>query len=378
MNLHVTNDSYGMYPIEIAKRIKASKHSSNNLIVNLSVKSVYKDPLITYLPISVNAFRKYSNSITKLDKIIFHPYNLTAYKFLKVVLDRFPNVNIYWICWSYELYKLPHLETHLFEPFATRYLKKIPLTIESVKFRIKEIIKKGLVASGFHKSPYASFVHSFSLVSYFCSPFYADYLFLKNVSPSANIQYQDFAYLSLNKIMPELSSFHSVGNEIMIGHSALPDANHYEIIQILSAIDLPFSVFLPLVYGDKKYASIIKNEAESKFEKVEVLETKLEMSEYYRRLTQIGWAVLNTKVQQGVGNIIALVWMGVKLFLDKNVSTYIDFKKWGVVLFSIQEDLTFEHLSKKLLPEEVENNRKIILERFNEKRINMDWELLLQ
>ena len=124
MNLHVTNDSYGLYPVEIAKRIKNSANSHNNCFVNLYKKSVHKDSIITYIPETKIAFKNYISKLVQLDKIIFHPYNITAYRFLKITLKKFPDVKVYWMCWSYELYNLPHLTLDLYEPFSATYLKK--------------------------------------------------------------------------------------------------------------------------------------------------------------------------------------------------------------------------------------------------------------
>ena len=61
--------------------------------------------------------------------------------------------------------------------------------------------------------------------------------------------------------MPDLDNFRSKGNKIMIGHSSSPDGNHYEIIQKLMQLILPYPILLPLSYGDKKYGNIIKSEA---------------------------------------------------------------------------------------------------------------------
>jgi hypothetical protein len=378
VNLHVTNDSYGLYPVEIAKRIKSSPDSENNIIVNLYPVSEFKDSLITYIPEKISAYKKYISGLSKVDKVIFHPYNVTAYRFLQELLKKFPGVKVYWMCWSYELYNLPHLTQTLYDVFSTKYLKRQWYSSKNIKRTLRNYYDKTLIAASVKKDYESEMKHAHSLVHYFCSPFYSDYLFLEKVSPGNKIKYLSIAYLSLDKIIPDLSNFRSRGNRIMIGHSASPDGNHYEALARISSINNELPILLPLSYGDKHYGNIIKKEARSMFKNVEILETKMERTAYYEKLTEAGWAVFNTRVQQGVGNIIALIWMGVKVFLDNNTSTYKDFTSWGIHVYSIQEHLNEFELSNKLSFEQVENNRKKILEKFNEETINEGWKFFLR
>lgn len=369
MNLHVTNDSYGLYPIEIAKRIKSSNNRQNNRIVNLYKTSIYKDSIITYIPETSFAFHKYIARLEHLDKIIFHPYNVTGYKFLKIVLKKFPNVKVYWMCWSYELYNLPPLSNTLYDSFSKKYITRKNISFKS----IKNILKKILLAIRLKNDYKIALKQSYSLVHYFCSPFYSDFLFLKTLTTGNSIKYLSIAYLSLNKIIPYLDKSVSKGNKIMIGHSSSPDGNHYEILQTLSTIKNEWFIILPLSYGDKEYGSIIKKEAINKFINVEILENKLERDMYYEKLTEVGYAIFNAKVQQAVGNIIALIWMGAKVFLDNNTSTYKDFLAWGINVYNIQDQLNEYELTNKLSLKQIENNRKKILEKFNEETVSKGW-----
>ena len=377
MNLHVTNDSYGLYPVEIAKRIRNSGTGDNNRIVNLYPTSVYKDSLISYIPEKKAAFIKYIAGLDRLDKIIFHPYNETAYRFLQEAVKKFPGVTVYWMCWSYELYNLPHLLHTLYEPFSAAYLAKRPFSINSLKKIGKGVYINTHTALGLRKDYKARLEHAHSLVHYFCSPFYADYQFLETVTPGNKIQYLPVAYLSLEEIIPNLHTFISTGNKVMIGHSASLEGNHYEVLQKVSEIDASYPVLLPLSYGDIVYGDLIKKEARERFDNVEVLENKLERNAYYQKLTEVGWAIFNSKVQQGVGNIMGLIWMGAKVFLDKDTSTYKDLSAWGIHIFSIQNDLNKYELSNRLSFEQIENNRKKILEKFNGEMISLAWKELL-
>jgi hypothetical protein len=377
MNLHVTNDSHGIFPKEIADRIKQSGNIENNKIVNLSKKSIIRHEIITYISISANAAKKYIDTIDTLDKIIFHPYNYNSYFFLKIALSKFPAVKVYWVCWSYELYNLPHNQHKLYDTFSRNYLKKRLLSKDLLKKEIYKSINHFYQLIGFKKNYKEELEASFPLIHYFCSMLPSDFTFFISMSSNKDIKHIPFGYLSLENMMPGLQDFKTEGNKIMIGHSSSPDGNHYEILQKLSAINADFPIFLPFAYGNKHYGNLIKEFAQRKFNKVEIQQQKVDAIHYYKKLTEIGWAIINVKVQQGLGNIMALIWLGAKVFLDENTSTYKDFLSWGIIVYSIQNDLNKYQLSNKLNHLQIQNNRNKIFERFKENEVSHYWESIL-
>lgn len=377
MNLHVTNDTYGLYTLEIAERIKNSEYYKNNIIVNLSETATLKDESVEYISITELSFKNYINKLQQLNKVVFHPYNFTGYDFLKILLTKFPAIKIYWVCWSYEFYNLPHVVNKLYEPFSLKYIRsKISLSGRSKQFLVNTIINvRGWL--GFKMNYWQKLRHASSLPDYFCTPFPTDFYYLNQIIPKNHLTFEPFAYLSLNKIMPDLNSFGSNGNKIMIGHSSSPDGNHYEVIKEISSINNNYPILLPLSYGDMEYGNLIKKAANSYFKNVEILENKIDRSEYYRKLCEVGWAVINVKVQQGVGNIIGLIWIGAKIFLDKKSSVYIDLFNWGIKIFNIQDHLNKDELESKLSKVEIENNKRIILDNFGEQKVSAYWKKIL-
>ena len=379
MNLHVTNDNYGLYPLEIAKRIKESGKRDNNLMVNLSMESKYKDDFITYIPVSNFSFQKYLEKISSIDKIIFHPYIYDGCRFLKVVKKTFPDVKVYWAIWSYELYSLPPLPRGYFASFSDRYVKKkmgLPERIKGFKI-IGKLILEFCYLTGIKENYVKKLKQSYRQIHFFCSLLPSDFLYFQKVSSNNRTKHLPFAYLSLEEIMPGLNNFSSTGNKIMIGHSSSPSGNQFEILVRLHEINPEFSIFLPLAYGDESYGNIIEKEALKRFSNIDVQRNKLDKELYYKKLTEVGWLIINVKVQQALGNITALIWMGVKVFLDEDTSTYKDFTDWGIIVFSVQQDLNINELSNKLSSNEVEHNKRLILQKCNEKTVSSYWNEIL-
>lgn|GEM_PF-1882803 len=377
MNLHVTNDTYGLYTAEIAERVKNSEYHKNNIIVNLSEQAEIKAALVAYIAGNTTSFQHYIDKLERVDKAIFHPYDLTAYEFLQILLKRFPGIKVYWICWSYEFYNLPHVVNKLYEPFSLQYVKSKTSMTGKVRRSILKSVLHIRGSLGIKKNYWQKLKHSGTLVDYFCSPFPTDFFYLNKIIPPNQIAYLPFAYLSLNKIMPVLDNYSSRGDKIMIGHSASPDGNHYEVIKKISSFKTGHSIILPLVYGDKVYAELIKDVAKAHFKEVEVMETKLDKAAYYQKLCEVGYAVINVKVQQAVGNIMGLIWMGAKVFLDKRSSIYIDFVSWGIHVFNIQDHLNEQELSTKLTAQQIDNNKQIMLQNFGEEKVYEGWRNIL-
>jgi hypothetical protein len=380
MNLHVTSDSYGLFPKQIAMRIKRDGSSEKNKMVNLGERSAIQDEIITYISDSPESINNFIATIEKIDKIIFHPYNFLCYNFLQVILKKYPNVQVYWAFWSYDLYNLPHLTLEHYEPFAKNYVKEQRSLLKRVKDLkiVGSLVLKFCYATGIKKNHTKKLIDSFKDINFFCSFLPSDFLFFEKVSSNKRTKYLPFAYLSLDDIVPDPDNFEfTPGNKIMIGHSSSPSGNHYEIIQRLGEINPDFSVFLPLAYGDENYGNLIEKEAFKKFKAPDVQRQKLDSVTYSRKLTEVGWAIINVKVQQGLGNIIALIFMGVKVFLDEDSSTYKDFSDWGIVVFTVQHDLNLFKLSNKLSKREIENNRAIISNKCNSELVKQYWNNIL-
>src|SRR5438128_2057323 len=108
-------------------------------MVNLSGTAIHKDSIITYISVSDFDFKNYIAKLPRLDKIIFHPYNLIAYRFLKIALKTFPSVKVYWMCWSYELYSSPFLGHNLYGPFSAGYINGKSTSFGLFKSTLKKI-----------------------------------------------------------------------------------------------------------------------------------------------------------------------------------------------------------------------------------------------
>jgi hypothetical protein len=151
------------------------------------------------------------------------------------------------------------------------------------------------------------------------------------------------------------------GENILLGNSASATNNHLEAFEQLKEINLnQRKIIAPLSYGKKKYARAIKAYGERMFpDNFTALTTFLPLEEYNKIISQCGFVIMNHSRPQAVGNIIAALYMGSKVFLN-NTAAYQYFKQLGCHVFLIERDLRGEDSFQLLSEEQISHNRKVL------------------
>jgi hypothetical protein len=153
------------------------------------------------------------------------------------------------------------------------------------------------------------------------------------------------------------------GNNILLGNSASYTNNHLEIIDILSDLDMnDKKVICPLSYGDEYYAKKVNAEGNDKLrDSFEALVNFMPLHKYNSYLEQCGFVIMNHYRQQAVGNVMIMLWMGAKVFLDERNTLYNYLKRLNIHVFSIKNDLNKRELNLLLTKQERLHNRKILI-----------------
>lgn len=170
-----------------------------------------------------------------------------------------------------------------------------------------------------------------------------------------------FSYYPIEYII-KVSNLRANGPDILLGNSASATNNHLEAIDILSRKNLKNKkVFAPLSYGKKKYAKAIASYGKKHLrDNFDPLFSFLPLEEYNKLISRCGVVIMNHYRPQAMGNIIASLYMGAKVFLNET-EAYNYFKDLGCHIFLINEDLVDNSDSFELLTDEqVEHNRRIL------------------
>ncbi len=182
-----------------------------------------------------------------------------------------------------------------------------------------------------------------------------------------------FAYYPLEFIMQGNESSTVNGNDILLGNSASFTNNHLEALEMLKGMDIGNrKIIVPLSYGNSKYADYIQNKGtELLGENFIPLRKFMPLNEYTSIISGCGVTIMNHYRQQAEGNILTMLWLGSKVYLNESNTFYQYLKRAGAVIFTMEKDFSEGNLSvlENLSPEEIKHNRDILKKEIGEERV---------
>lgn len=276
------------------------------------------------------------------------------------------HAKLIWIIWSGDLYKHPSFSS---KAYTSRTLAVLPpeKTVQAWK---KSFHHRILQVMG--KPNKYSFEKSFSNFDFVASIFEKDVMEAETVL-GVKAKWIRFAILSLEEMFSEeyLKNKPALGNKIMVGHSGSPENNHLDVYHQIHSM-LPengVSILSPLSYGNTTYIAAVKSLGLQYFgDKLETLENFIPRELYYHKLAEASVAIFNHKIQQAFGNILGLIFMGVKVFLNPENPVYIELISHDIKVFDYSK-MTHEDLLNPLSAEDVDTNRAKISMLFKEDKI---------
>jgi hypothetical protein len=372
MRFHVFNDSHGHFLNATVERFDKAGMLTHNTFVNLTQQTSYANKHVIYLRKNCRAYRKFIREYGNIQLVTFYPYDDLGAWFLKELVEVHREVKVQWVFWSYEYYHQYANFTSLLDPFSLAYYKNRPVH-SSMKNAVASLVKKVMHIPYYNRKVLAKGHNRFSV---FYSFLPQDFIEVRNNIVNDSIIYRPISFLSIEQIV-EGVSIKPQTSTIMIGHAATITANHIEVLKKLSCMKIANKLFIPLEYGDMKYAAQVKFMAKSLFSNcVEVLETRRTMHEYYTKLSTVGFAIFNFKKQEALGNLLFLLWNGAKVFLAEESTAYKQFKTWGLSLFSLA-DISAVSLSELLPEESALKNKSILTNLFAEEKLQEYWKPLM-
>ncbi|SDL67707.1 4-alpha-L-fucosyltransferase glycosyl transferase group 56 [Modicisalibacter muralis] len=162
------------------------------------------------------------------------------------------------------------------------------------------------------------------------------------------------------------------GQKILLGNSADYTNNHIEAIDFLSMLDVSSDVVLPLSYGDLNYRDYVSSYATQKLGcRARILTDFIPIDEYISMLKSCGYAIMNHKRQQALGNIVIMLYLGARIFLRSENPVYTCLVRDGAILNTINDLSRNPGLLKKPLTDsEVRKNIAVLEMRWSEQAID--------
>lgn len=315
-------------------------------------------------------------SIVPNDIVVFHSLQND---FFSLILKLPISIKCIWLCFGFEVYN----DTYYFS--ENRLLDKITKKQFSIpKQPFEKRVKENIHIRSYYrliksKLPLSSVEiqrrnkrEVMDRINYLGCGFEEEH---KNITKLIRIKKKTFPfwYFPIERIVDVNEEISLNKPNILIGNSGFKTGNHLDVFNKIKNYDFEKrKIIVPLNYGDKSYIQDIIELGNNIFsDKFHPLTTFFELPKYNQIIQNCGVAILNNRRQQAVGNTIALLWYGSKVYLSKKNTFYKYLKRIGVLIFSYENDLSERSLNELLTYEQIEYNRNILF-------INLNSELLLK
>lgn len=137
----------------------------------------------------------------------------------------------------------------------------------------------------------------------------------------------------------------------LLGNSADPSNFHLEIIEALAKFqEVDFKIYCPLSYGgNESYRQQVIDTGKRYFgDKFIPLTALLDTTSYANLLSEVDIALMNHNRQQALGNMLALLYLGKKVYLRTNITSYYFFLRKNCKVFDIEDvkSVDFSEITK--------------------------------
>jgi len=163
---------------------------------------------------------------------------------------------------------------------------------------------------------------------------------------------------------------------ILAGNSGNKSNNHPDIFKKLAPLkESNIRIICPLSYsGNEGYINEVVSMGREMFgDKLVTMHEIIEPGRYLELLFSCDAAIMNHDRQQGLGNILPLLYFGKKVYLRQGTSSYNYLESLGCTLYDISSVDKFDESLFSHDPG-LEKNRKIIGDLMSEKRYREVWE----
>jgi len=370
MNLHLLPDSfYSARFIEfVGKNFSPDEHVFAIITSSKNARYIHKELKNLY----VFSVRKYSDKFklmfNKTMKELFRKscrvyiHSLGGYKIALVYRYSNPMQKLTWLSWGYDIY----------EDMNGKLLEEETKKIISRSIELKSVIKNKIL------KPFKKRV--IGTLDYIAMDYEEEFKLIQS-NYRTNARYQEFHYpnpidfTALDnktniKDFPELSKLNQFETLVLVGNSGTPNNNHLSILQLLKDLENKrFGVICPLSYGNPGYIEkIIKIGYELLGERFIPLTDFLKPDLYFALLNRVDVAIMNHYRQKGKGNIIPLIYLGKKVYLREDTTTYKALLSIGIQPGSIDK-LVKGNVNDFFIPlsnEEIESNKLIMKNAYSE------------
>lgn len=283
------------------------------------------------------ALRQILNEIKQYDLVISHGLK---YFQSRVVLKATPQIKFLWFFWGGEIYDNPKasglkiIRQKTRKRFVeTRFVDRLKSMVKPIYYFLRHQAS----------TPEISILKAAKKIRYIGTMHEEEVLFLKEHSfIDKSTHHIPMTYYPLEFIFKGVENIKLDCQNILLGNSASATNNHLEAFDLIGQFELKErKIIVPLSYGDKAYAEEICETGKGMFpNNFSPIRDFMPLEEYNKILSTCSVVVMNHYRQQAVGNIVAMLWMGAKVYLNEENTFYQFLRRIGVHIYSIEKEFT--------------------------------------
>lgn len=213
-----------------------------------------------------------------------------------------------------------------------------------------------------------------------------DYNFVKEMYITNAIYYYVFYpnpvnFYTLDEATSKIGTKQNNGRRMLLGNSATWTNNHMEVQKALAEfLDEDYEIICPLSYGDLQYANQVIQFGKRLFgERFIPLTDYMKPEDYAVLLSTVDVGVFNHNRQQGLGNILALLYLMKKVYIRSDVTTWAFLNRLGIKVFDTKEILNGSVTNLFDFDKDIGlENREIVSKEFSEQKAVEVWQKLLE
>lgn len=270
--------------------------------------------------------------LSRAEKIFLHNLSVNIYELLMLYTLRWLTHKVIWVVWGGDLYCYRDPKTSMMDKFV-------------------EWVRKGVI----RQIPMIATLTD------------GDYELAKRWygvrAKHVRVNYCDEKEIRIFQELSHKSKGHSGETYILVGNSATKTNRHLEAFERIAKYKHEsIRVYVPLSYGDMEYAVEVAKKGKEIFgDKFYPIMDFMTQEDYFGLLNEMDVGIFNNDRQQAIGNIIALLFLGKKLYLRDDTSMWDEWVNKEKYLIHCIGDIDKESYSEFIL--------------MNQNEINMNYEL---
>ncbi|NQV01225.1 MAG: TDP-N-acetylfucosamine:lipid II N-acetylfucosaminyltransferase [Bacteroidia bacterium] len=297
--------------------------------------------------------------------------------FANIILEIQKNIPICWCVWGSDLYGLPKIKPNTYAPLTKWSLLKSKPYIGIEQFIKKHDLLRKIYFEKIKRTDdyYNTRFTAISKISYFSTYIKEDYEVFNKYYPN-NLEFITSAFLHLDQYLAgskDVTLLSEAGN-ILIGNANKIESNYLDAITVVAKkVSHLKKVYVVLSYGenDSHKKEVINKGRKMLNVHFHPLLDFMERDEYLKMLQSCSVGIFNHYRQQAMGNIIAMLYLGARVYLSFRNPAYRFFLRNGILVNSLENEFDNYGISR-LSNDVVEGNRSQLYSMFNKKKVLAD------